>query len=541
MDGIGNDEWYRNAVFYEVMVRGFRDSNGDGIGDLPGVIEKLDHFEWLGVDCLWLLPFFQSPLRDNGYDISDYLAVHPDFGETEDLGRLLDEAHRRGIRVIADLVVNHTSDQHPWFIESRSSRTNAKADWYVWDDDPERYPDARIIFIDTETSNWAWDPTRRQYYWHRFFSHQPDLNFDCPEVSEAMFDVMAAWLERGLDGFRLDAVPYLFERDGTNCENLPETHQWLKRLRSRVDEHFPGRILLAEANQPPAEVVEYFGDGDECHMAFHFPLMPLLYRALRDQRGATIGSALDDTPAIPDGSQWGVFLRNHDELTLEMVTPDEYQFLVAQYAPDPRMVRNVGIGRRLFPLIGDDRRQAELLHCLLLSLPGSPVLYYGDEIGMGERLELDDRDPVRTPMQWDGSPNGGFSSASPSSLYLPSIMDGPYGFLERNVADQSADPESFLCWLRTLIVVRSELGVFGTGSSRQLVTAVQSVFALERHHEDRGTVWSVVNLADTAVVVEDLILSDSATLVAARDADIGSGTIRLGPFGWAWIRAAGPG
>ena len=515
--------WFRDAIFYEVMIRGFRDSNADGIGDLPGLIEKLDHFEWLGVDCIWLLPFFRSPMRDNGYDISDFMTVHPDFGDVEDVARLLDESHRRGIRVIADLVVNHTSDQHPWFAESRSSRDNDRSDWYVWGDDPDRWSEARIIFVDSEPSNWTHDEVRDQWYWHRFFSHQPDLNYDNPEVSEAIFDVMGYWLGMGLDGFRLDAVPYLFERDGTNGENLPETHRWLRELRRRVDARYPGRILLAEANQPPVEVVEYFGAGDECQMAFHFPLMPKLFRSLRDHRAATIREAFDATPPIPDGCQWGIFLRNHDELTLEMVTPQEYDFMIEQYAPDEHLMRrNVGIGRRLFPLVEDDRRQAELLHALLLSLPGSPVLYYGDEIGMGEDLTLGDRDPVRTPMQWDASPNGGFSAAPSTELYLPAIAEGPFGYPTRNVAAQQNDPNSFLSWLRMLLAVR------------RTVRLDAHDFALVEHPEPslfafrNGELAVIANLADEAV---DLGSEGNEKVLAAAP---GSTPAHLGPYGWLW-------
>ena len=525
--------WYRTAVMYEVMVRGFRDSNGDGQGDIAGVIEKLDHFAWLGVDCLWLLPFYESPLRDNGYDISDYTKVHPDFGTADDVARLLEEAHRRDIRVVADLVVNHTSDQHPWFQESRSSRTNSKADWYVWGDDPERWHEARVIFVDTEPSNWTYDEVRGQYFWHRFFSHQPDLNFDCPEVSDAIFDVMGQWLDMGLDGFRLDAVPYLFERDGTNGENLQQTHDWLKQLRHRVDARFPGRVLLAEANQPPADVVDYFGNGDECQMAFHFPVMPRMFKSLRDHQASTIVDALIDTPEIPDGCQWGLFLRNHDELTLEMVTDAEREFMYTAYAPEPGMVRNVGIGRRLFPLLEDDRRQAELLHSLLLSLPGTPVLYYGDEIGMGERLELGDRDPVRTPMQWDDSLNGGFSDAPTSSLYLPPIVEGPYGSRVRNVAESTADPDSFLNWLRALIAVRRHHPLFGVGAFEMLDAGHDSVFAHRRSNHDEAIVCAV-NLGLEAAIAR---IDVGETLAASDGLINGHDGVEIPPYGWGWFTA----
>ena len=403
--------WYRKAVFYEVLVRGFADGNGDGSGDFHGLIEKLDYLQWLGVDCLWLPPFFQSPLRDGGYDISDYNSVLDEFGTISDFKRLVAEAHARGVRVIIDLPLNHTSDQHPWFQESRKDPDGPFGDFYVWSDTDEKYEDARIIFVDTEESNWTFDPIRRQFFWHRFFSHQPDLNFENPKVIDALFDVVRFWLDQGIDGFRADAIPYLFEEEGTNCENLPQTHEFLRQLRRMVDESYPGRVIIAEANQPPAEVVEYFGTEEEpeCHMAFHFPIMPRLYYALRDQKAAPIIETMKDTPDIPEGAQWGTFLRNHDELTLEMVTSDERAAMLGWYAPDPRMRANIGIRRRLAPLLDNSRAEIELINALLLSLPGSPFLYYGDEIGMGDNIWLEDRDAVRTPMQWNPDRNAGFS------------------------------------------------------------------------------------------------------------------------------------
>jgi maltose alpha-D-glucosyltransferase/alpha-amylase len=456
--------WYQQAVFYEILVRGFYDATGDGVGDLRGLIEKLDYLEWLGVGCLWLLPFYESPLRDGGYDVADFMKVHPDLGTLEDLLELLREAHLRGMRVIADLVLNHTSDQHPWFLESRSSRENPKADWYVWSDTDDRYRDAPIIFVDTETSNWAWAPEREQYYWHRFFSHQPDLNYENPEVQDAMLEVVRYWLSVGFDGFRLDAVPYLFEEEGTRCENLPGTHAFLKRIRALVDAEFPEAVLLAEANQPPAQVVKYFGEGDECHMCFHFPLMPRLFMAVKQESAKPIRDAIDQTPPIPPGCQWGIFLRNHDELTLEMISEEDRAFLWAAFASDPVARRNVGIGRRLAPLIENDRRVAELLHALLLSLPGSPVLYYGDEILMGDNVYLGDRDSVRTPMQWSPDRNGGFSRADPQRLYLAPITDPVYGYQVVNVESQMRNPSSFLRWLRELMLARQQEGIFGDGS-----------------------------------------------------------------------------
>ena len=472
--------WYQRAVFYEVLVRGFYDGNNDGTGDLQGIINKLEYLEWLGVDCIWLLPFYQSPLRDGGYDISDYWTVLPEYGQVADVAQLVDESHRRGIRIVADLVMNHTSDQHPWFRESRQDRTTPKADWYVWSDDDQRYREARIIFVDTEKSNWAWDPQRGQYYWHRFFSHQPDLNYDNPEVASTMLDVVRYWLDIGLDGFRLDAVPYLFERDGTECENLDETHAFLKRLRKEVDSLYPGKVLLAEANQWPEDVVEYFGSGDECHMCFHFPLMPRMFMSVRREQRFPITEILAHTPAIPDGCSWGIFLRNHDELTLEMVSDEERDYMWSEYAKDPRMKRNMGIGRRLATLVDNDRRVAELLHSLLFSLPGSPVLYYGDEIGMGDNIYLGDRDGVRTPMQWAPDRNGGFSRADFAQLYLPPLMDPVYGYQAVNVEAQMRNPSSLLHWMRRMLEVRSQHPVFGTGTMEVVSTDNPSVLAYVR-------------------------------------------------------------
>ncbi len=472
--------WYQRAVFYEVLVRGFFDANNDGTGDIPGIMNKLDYLEWLGVDCIWLLPFYQSPLRDGGYDISDYWTVLPEYGQVADVAQLVDDAHRRGIRVIADLVMNHTSDQHPWFRESRQDRANPKADWYVWNDDDQRYREARIIFVDTEKSNWAWDPQRGQYYWHRFFSHQPDLNYDNPEVADTMLDVVRYWLDVGLDGFRLDAVPYMFERDGTECENLPDTHAYLKRLRKEVDSLYPGKVLLAEANQWPEDVVEYFGGGEECHMCFHFPLMPRMFMAVRREQRFPITEILARTPAIPESCSWGIFLRNHDELTLEMVTDEERDYMWSEYAKDPRMKRNIGIGRRLATLVDNDRRVAELLHSLLFSLPGSPVLYYGDEIGMGDNIYLGDRDGVRTPMQWAPDRNGGFSRSDFAQLYLPPLMDPVYGYQAVNVEAQMRNPSSLLHWMRSMLEVRRAHPVFGTGSMEVVSTDNPSVLAYVR-------------------------------------------------------------
>ncbi|WP_236795104.1 maltose alpha-D-glucosyltransferase [Amycolatopsis sp. GM8] len=479
-----NPMWFKGAVFYEVLVRAFTDSNGDGTGDLRGLASKLDYLEWLGVDCLWLPPFYASPLRDGGYDISDFRAVLPEFGTVEDFVYLLDEAHRRGIRVITDLVLNHTSDLHPWFQQSRSDPDGPYSDFYVWSDDDSRYADARIIFVDTETSNWTYDPVRGQFYWHRFFTHQPDLNYENPAVQEAMIDVLRFWLDLGIDGFRLDAVPYLFEQEGTNCENLPRTHEFLKNCRKVVDDEYPGRVLLAEANQWPSDVVEYFGDpatgGDECHMAFHFPLMPRIFMAVRRESRFPISEILAQTPKIPDNSQWGIFLRNHDELTLEMVSDEERDYMYAEYAKDPRMKANIGIRRRLAPLLENDRNQLELFTAMLLSLPGSPVLYYGDEIGMGDNIWLGDRDAVRTPMQWTPDRNAGFSQCDPGRIYLPVIMDPVYGYQALNVEAQRDSASSLLNWTRRMIEVRKQHHAFAEGEFVELGGSNPSVLAYKR-------------------------------------------------------------
>src|SRR5215216_4328556 len=458
----------------------FSDANADGIGDLPGLIEKLDYLEWLGVDCLWLLPFYASPLRDGGYDISDFFSLLPEYGDVGHAAELVEQCHRRGLRIIADLVMNHTSDAHQWFQESRQDRTNPKADWYVWNDDDQRWGEARIIFVDTEASNWSWDPQREQFYWHRFFHHQPDLNYANPEVAEAMLDVVRFWSDIGLDGFRLDAVPYLFERDGTTGENLPETHEYLRRLRKEVDALYPGKVLLAEANQWPTDVVDYFGTGDECHMCFHFPLMPRMFMAVRKEQRHPITEILAQTPDIPDGCQWGIFLRNHDELTLEMVTDEERDYMYSEYPIDPLMRRNIGISRRLAPLVDNDRRIAELLHALLFSMPGSPVLYYGDEILMGDNIYLGDRDGVRTPMQWSPDRNAGFSTADFAQLFLPPLMDPVYGYQAVNVEQQQRDRSSFLHWLRRMITVRRQHPVLAIGHFEMLHAQNPSVLAYLR-------------------------------------------------------------
>ena len=493
--------WFKRAVFYEIHLRGFRDGNADGNGDFRGLTEKLEYLQWLGVDCIWLLPFYPSPLRDGGYDIADFGSIHPDFGSMDDFREFIEAGHQRGIRVIADLVLNHTSSDHPWFQEARSDRNSPRRDWYVWSDTDERYADARIIFTDTEVSNWTWDPIAGQYYWHRFFSHQPDLNYDNPEVQEAMLDVLRFWLELGLDGFRLDAVPYLFEREGTNCENLPETHTYLKRVRAEVDARYPDRVLLAEANQPPVAVVDYFGDGDECHMAFQFPVMPRLFIAIRREDARPLVEVLEQTPEIPEAAQWGLFLRNHDELTLEMVSEEERDYMYAEYAYDPRMKLNLGIRRRLAPLLDNGRPEIELMTALLFSLPGSPVLYYGDEIGMGDNIFLGDRDGVRTPMQWTGDRNGGFSVADFAQLYLPPLMDPVYGYQAVNVEAQLRTPTSLLRWLRRFVALRKDHPVLALGSFEALHHENHRIMAHLRRHED-NVVLCVHNLSRSAQAVE---------------------------------------
>ncbi|HKP17456.1 MAG TPA: maltose alpha-D-glucosyltransferase [Gaiellaceae bacterium] len=534
--------WFKRAVFYEIHIRGFFDGNDDGFGDFRGLIDKLDYMQWLGIDCIWLLPMYQSPLRDGGYDIADFFTIHPDYGTVDDFKSLVEAAHQRGIRVIADLVMNHTSSDHPWFQESRSSPDSPKRDWYVWSDTDQIYQDARIIFIDTEPSNWTWDPIGGAYYWHRFFSHQPDLNYDNPEVQEAMLNVLRFWLDLGIDGFRLDAVPYLYEREGTICENLKETHDYLKRVRTEVDARYPDRVLLAEANQWPEDVVAYFGNGDECHMAFHFPVMPRMFMSLRREEARPILEILDRTPAIPESAQWGLFLRNHDELTLEMVTDEERDYMYSEYAKDPRMKLNLGIRRRLAPLLDNGRDEIELMHAILFSLPGAPVLYYGDEIGMGDNVYLGDRDGVRTPMQWTSDRNGGFSRADFAQLYLPPLMDPVYGFQAVNIEAQLRTPTSLLRWLHRFIGLRKEHPVFGLGTYEPLRPENPRIFAHVRRYEE-DIVLCVHNLARSAQAVE-LDLADFEGLVPeemlgrSRFPRIGTlpYLLTLAPRGWFWFQ-----
>ncbi len=494
--------WYKDAIIYQLHVKAFRDSNADGYGDIPGLIDKLDYVQSLGVNCIWLLPFYPSPLRDDGYDIAAYEAIHPQYGTIEDFSRLLDDAHSRGIRVITELVINHTSDQHPWFQRARNApKGSPMRDFYVWSDDASKYGDARIIFTDTEKSNWSWDPVAGQFYWHRFFSHQPDLNFDNPAVVEAVKDIMRFWLRMGVDGLRLDAIPYLVEREGTNCENLPETHAILKELRATLDAEFPGRMLLAEANQWPSDVIAYFGDNDECHMAFHFPLMPRMYMALRREDRSPVVDIMAQTPKLPPETQWAIFLRNHDELTLEMVTDEERDYMYREYARDPRMRVNVGIRRRLAPLLDNGRRQIELMNALLMTMPGTPVIYYGDEIGMGDNMYLGDRNGVRTPMQWNASWNAGFSEGDQQALYFPLIVDAPYSYQAVNVMAQERTQTSLLRWMRRLIRVRSQYRAFGRGSFEMLLPENRHVIVYLRRYEDE-TILCVNNLSRFVQPVE---------------------------------------
>jgi maltose alpha-D-glucosyltransferase / alpha-amylase len=494
--------WYKDAIIYEAHVRAFFDSNNDGIGDFPGLTSKLDYLQGLGITALWLLPFYPSPLRDDGYDIADYENIHPSYGTIQDFERFMDEAHKRGIRVITELVINHTSDQHPWFQRARRAPAGSpERDYYVWSETKQKYQGVRIIFTDTETSNWSWDDTAKAYYWHRFFHHQPDLNFDNPRVMQGVLRVMRFWLDRGVDGLRLDAVPYLIEREGTICENLEETHEILRQLRRAIDGRYDDRMLIAEANQWPADVRPYFGEGDECHMAFHFPLMPRIFMALRQEDRHPITEILRQTPDIPENCQWGLFLRNHDELTLEMVTDEERDYMYQAYAADPQMRINVGIRRRLAPLVENSRRRIELLSSLLFSLPGTPVIYYGDEIGMGDNIYLGDRNGVRTPMQWTGDRNGGFSKTNPARLYAPPIMDPLYGYQAVNVEAQESHPFSLLNWMKRLIGLRKQLKVFGRGTIEIMPTANRKVLAYVRRYQDE-LVLCVANLARTLQPLE---------------------------------------
>jgi maltose alpha-D-glucosyltransferase/alpha-amylase len=534
--------WYKDAVIYQIHVRSFYDSNGDGIGDFQGLAQKIDYLHDLGVNAIWLMPFFPSPLRDDGYDISDYTSVHSSYGTLDDFKKFLTSAHESGIKVIIELVLNHTSDQHPWFQESRSSGDNPHRDWYVWSDTDTKYRGARIIFLDTEMSNWAWDPVSKSYYWHRFFSHQPDLNFENPAVREELWKVVKFWLAVGVDGFRLDAVPYLVEREGTSCENLPETHAILKDLRRRIDAEFPGTMLLAEANQWPADLRPYFGDGDEFHMAFHFPLMPRMFMGLKLEDRKPITEILQQTPEIPPACQWCLFLRNHDELTLEMVTDVERDYMYDVFARDKVMRLNLGIRRRLAPLLDNDRRRIELMNGMLMSLPGTPIIYYGDEIGMGDNVHLGDRNGVRTPMQWNGGWNAGFSAADPESLYSPLILNPVYGYQAINVQSQKRSEHSLLSWMQRLIRVRRSTPAFGRGSIEFLYPANHRVLAYVRQIE-RETVLVVNNLSSAAQAVEldlrrykgNILIELFGRNIFPRVGDLPY-LLTMGPYQFYWFR-----
>eukprot|EP01118_Nematostelium_gracile_P009993 TRINITY_DN3395_c0_g1_i1.p1 TRINITY_DN3395_c0_g1~~TRINITY_DN3395_c0_g1_i1.p1 ORF type:complete len:598 (-),score=134.10 TRINITY_DN3395_c0_g1_i1:30-1823(-) len=494
-----NHLWYKEAVFYEVYVRAFCDSNGDGFGDLPGLTSRLDYLAALGVNCIWLLPIYPSPLKDDGYDVADYCDVHPHYGNLEDFKTLVAAVHERNMRIIADFIPNHCSDQHRWFQAARVDRNSPYRDYFVWSDTKDKYKEARIIFTDTEPSNWTWDEVAGQYYWHRFFASQPDLNFDNPKLQEEMLDVMRFWLNLGIDGFRVDAVPYLFEREGTNCENLPTTHDYLKRMRRMMDTEYPGRIILAEACQMPVDVREYFGDSDEFHMGFHFPVMPRIFMSIKAQDCTSLKNILAETPDIPKECQWVTFLRNHDELTLEMVNPEERKYMWAEYAPEPRMKINVGIRRRLAPLLDNDRRKIELAHSLLLTLPGSPILYYGDEIGMGDNIWLEDRNGVRTAMQWDNSgPHAGFSSAE--KIYAPVVDSSNHNRNKVNVRDAQNDPSSLYNILRHMISIRRKHSALGLGKLFWVDSDVKSVGAYIRHR-GHSRVLVVSNTANTPITV----------------------------------------
>jgi maltose alpha-D-glucosyltransferase / alpha-amylase len=534
------DKWYQQAVFYELYVRAFQDSNGDGHGDFRGAIERLDYVKSLGVDCIWIMPMYPSPLKDDGYDVADYYGIHPDYGAVADFKAFLDAAHERELRVITDLVMNHTSDQHAWFQEARRHPHSPYRDYYVWSDTADKYSDARIIFLDTETSNWTYDEVAGQYYWHRFYSSQPDLNYDNPAVHEEMFKIMRYWLDMGVDGFRADAVPYLYEREGTHCENLPETHAFLKKVRRLMDEEYPDRVLIAEANQWPEDLLPYFGEGDEFHMCFHFPIMPRLFMAVKqaDKRG--ILDILARTPTIPEGTQWLTFLRNHDELTLEMVTEEERQWLWQQYAPERRMRLNLGIRRRLMPLLDNDRRRWLLLNALLMSLPGTPILYYGDEIGMGDNIWLPDRHGVRTPMQWTAARNAGFSEAD--DTYLPVNEDPVYGYRHLNVAAQEEDPGSLLWATRFLLTARRRQPALQGGRLEIVPTESASVLGYWRINEEDRTLC-LYNLSNQphsiSLPLPDLEGAPVVDLLSRSGPDVVTGwplVKRLSPYAAHWLR-----
>lgn len=528
--------WYKDAIFYEVYVRAFNDSNGDGHGDILGLVEKLDYLQKLGITCLWLLPVYPSPLSDDGYDIANYYDIHRDYGTLDDFKTLIDAAHERGLRIITDLVLNHTSDQHPWFRAACANPNSPFRNYYVWSDTNDKYDETRIIFLDSEESNWTWSEEAGQYYWHRFYSSQPDLNYDNPTVQDEMLKILSFWLDLGVDGFRADAVPYLFEREGTNCENLPETHAFLKKVRAYMNLHYPDRILLAEANQWPKDVMPYFGNGnDEFHMGFHFPLMPRLYVALRKADRTSLEWIMERTPKLGETTQWCIFLRNHDELTLEMVTEDERQWMWDEYAPDPRMRLNLGIRRRLAPLLDNDQRKIALLNSMLFTFPGSPIIYYGDEIGMGDNIWLHDRNGVRTPMQWDDSPNAGFTQASTQNTYAPVINDETYGPAQVNVAAQIKDPTSLYNGIRHMIAIRKRYQVFGWGSFKWLEVGTKAVAAFERVHKDKR-ILVLNNLSDARQPVK-LPKNEHGYIDLLTSQEISHGALTLQPYQYVWLIA----
>ncbi len=528
-------KWYQNAIFYELYLRAFADGNGDGHGDFIGLRDKLDYLKWLGVDCIWLLPIYPSPLRDDGYDIASFYGIHENYGLLEDFKMTVDAIHDHGMRILTDLVVNHTSDEHPWFKEARRSKDSPWRDYYVWSKTGEEYSDARIIFLDTEESNWAYDEISGEYYWHRFFSSQPDLNYDNPKVQDEMINIMKFWLDLGIDGFRVDAVPYLFEREGTSCENLPETHGFLKKMRQFVDEHYPNVLMLGEANQYPKDVIPYFGDdktGKEFHMNFHFPVMPRLYMALAKQDNTSILDILAETPEIPSDAQWATFLRNHDELTLEMVTEEERQFMWATYSPDPKQRMNLGIRRRLAPLMDNDRRKIELMISMLFTLPGTPVWYYGDEIGMGDDITLFDRNGVRTPMQWNGESGAGFSNAPQETFYAPVIHDDTFGYQQVNVDAQREDENSLLHTVRHFIHTRKTHDFIATADLEWMDGQSKHTLCFFRRYEDK-TLLALHNLSDQTITLK--VGEGDYRDMLEMDQDSISGEVTLPPYDYRWF------
>ncbi len=527
-------QWYKEAVFYELYVRAYKDGNNDGHGDFRGAVEKLDHIKSLGVDCIWVMPHYPSPLLDDGYDVSDYFGVHPDYGTLDDFRTFLDAAHQRGLKVITDIVMNHTSDQHPWFQAARHDKNSPYRDYYVWSDTGSEYAEARIIFLDSEPSNWTYDEVAGQYFWHRFYRSQPDLNYDNPRVHQEMFNAMRFWLDMGIDGFRVDAIPYLYEREGTNCENLPETHEFLKKMRRMIDDEYPGTLLIAEANQWPEDLLPYFGTSEEpeFQVCFHFPIMPRLYMALKSGDKTPIVDILNSTPPIPPGTQWMTFLRNHDELTLEMVTPEEREWMWQQYAPEPRMKLNLGIRRRQAPLLDNDKRKWFLLNALFLSLPGVPIIYYGDEIGMGDNIWLPDRHGCRTPMQWDASKNAGFSNAD--KTYLPVHTDEEYGYQRVNVATQERDPESYLNLTRFLIQTRQGQPALRRGELAWVETGNPAVLAFRRFIPGDEGILCVFNLSDES---QSFTLKREREDLLTRPNASASGVVSLAPYAAYWFNS----